>query len=48
MKMLFLSLTRCSKTEKAERINTLKRYENDLIIKENIMQLMQDNKALWL
>ncbi|HJY14002.1 MAG TPA: hypothetical protein VJ304_14510 [Flavobacterium sp.] len=48
MKMLFLSLTRCSKTEKAERINTLKRYENDLIIKENIMQLMQENKALWL
>ncbi|WP_316634050.1 hypothetical protein [uncultured Flavobacterium sp.] len=48
MKTLFLSLTRCSKTEKIKRINTLKRYENDLIVKENIMQLMQENKALWL
>jgi hypothetical protein len=47
MKTLFLSLSRCSKTEKAKRSNNLKRYENDLIIKENIMQLMQDNKALW-
>ncbi|MET0945856.1 MAG: hypothetical protein ABWY22_10635 [Flavobacterium sp.] len=48
MKTLFLSLSRCSKTEKPKRSNTLKRYENDLIIKENIMQLMQDSKALWL
>lgn len=48
MKTLFLSLTRCGKTEKAKRSNTVKRHENDLIIKENIMQLMQENKALWL
>ena len=48
MKTLFLSLTRCSKTEKAKRNNTIKRYENELIIQENIMQLMQENKALWL
>ncbi|MFB3387602.1 hypothetical protein [Flavobacterium sp. LAR06] len=48
MKTLFLSLSRCSKTEKAKRTKSGKRYENDLIIKENIMQLMQDNKALWL
>jgi hypothetical protein len=47
MKTLFLSLTRCSKTAKTKRINNLKRYENN-IIKENIMQLMQENKALWL
>jgi hypothetical protein len=48
MKTLFLSLSRCSKTEKTKHSNTLKRYENDLIIREKIMQLMQDNKALWL
>ena len=48
MKTLFLSLSRCSKTEKAKRNNTIKRYENELIIQENIMQLMQENKALWL
>jgi hypothetical protein len=48
MKTIFLSLTRCSKTSKAKRSNSLKRYENDLIIKENIMQLMQENEALWL
>jgi hypothetical protein len=47
MKTLFLNLTRCSKTEKAKRTNTLKCCENNLIIKENIMQLMQENKALW-
>ncbi|QOG00703.1 hypothetical protein [Flavobacterium sp. MDT1-60] len=48
MKTLFLSLTYCSKTTKVKRSNNLKRHENDLIIKENIMQLMQENKALWL
>jgi len=48
MKTFFLSLPRCNKTAKAKRINTLNRYENDLIIKQNIMQLMQENKALWL
>ena len=48
MKTLFLSLTCCSKTEKAKRNNTLKRYENNLVIQENIMKLMQENKALWL
>ncbi|MDR7371423.1 hypothetical protein J2X17_002213 [Flavobacterium aquidurense] len=48
MKMLFLSLNCCTKTAKAKRINSIKRNENDLTIKENIMQLMQDNKALWL
>jgi hypothetical protein len=48
MKTLFLSLNRCSKTEKAKHNNTLKRYENNLIIQGNVMQLMQENKALWL
>lgn len=48
MKALFLSLTRCNKTIEAKRTKISKRYENDHIIKENIMQLMQDNKALWL
>jgi hypothetical protein len=33
---------------KAKRINALNRHENDLIIKQNIMQLMQENQALWL
>jgi hypothetical protein len=48
MKALFLSLTRCNKLEKEKFNNTLNRYENNLMIKENIMQLMQENKALWL
>jgi hypothetical protein len=48
MKTFFLSLTRCNKTTEVKRNKSVKRYENDLIIKENIMQLMQDNKALWL
>lgn len=48
MKTLLLSLARYSKTEKAKRTKTLKRYENNLIIEENIMHLMQENKALWL
>lgn len=48
MKTLFLSLTRCNKLGKEKRNNTLDRYENNLMIKENIMKLMQENKALWL
>jgi hypothetical protein len=48
MKTLFLSLTRCSKTAKTKRINSVKRYKNDLIINENILQLMEENRALWL
>ncbi|MBF4465105.1 hypothetical protein [Flavobacterium sp. LC2016-12] len=48
MKTLFLNLTCCSKTAEAKRIKSVKRYENDLLIKENIMYLMQENKALWL
>jgi hypothetical protein len=33
---------------KRKRNNILNRYENNLMIKENIMKLMQENKALWL
>lgn len=48
MRTLLPGLARCTKMEKAKRTNILKRYENNLMIKENIMQLMQENKALWL
>lgn len=48
MKTIFLHLSLCGKPAKGKRSNTVKRHENDLIIKENIMQLMQENKALWL
>lgn len=48
MKTVFLSLSCCSKMPEEKRTKSFKRNKSDLIIKENIMLLMQENKALWL
>lgn len=48
MKTICLHLSLCGKVAKVKRSNTVKRYEKNRIIQENIMQLMQENKALWL